>query len=212
VRSTVAFLCVSSLCSPALALPRDTVVAPAPTNAVDATEPPAGSEPDTSDDDARRQHRFTYVIGILEVLIPDLRLETPARISDGVDSVAISFPVHLAGLRTLNWPWSAGGSVFIEPAIPASQKAVRGLAGLRVFGAVSVAALALEGGAIGATDGSGAFVGGGPALGGPGAAVLVLVGRRYFVSGEDRWDFTLDFVVFDMTLLGAFSMDDGLSR
>jgi len=45
---------------------------------------------------------------------------------------------------------------------------VRGLAGLRAFGAVGVGALVIEGGGIGATDGSGAFVGGGPALGGPG--------------------------------------------
>jgi hypothetical protein len=125
----------------------------------------------------------------IEVGFPDLRIQKPAAVND-VDALVFSFPVHIVGAGTSGRYSFVAGSLFLEPAFPTNHAAARGLAGIRVVGLANFGAV-LEGGGIVATDGSGAFVGGGPALG-DWTGTISIVARRYFVVGEDRWDFALD--------------------
>lgn len=127
----------------------------------------------------------------VEIAFPDLRLQTPARIGDGIDALVLSWPVHLVGFTTGRTDSAAGGSLFVEPAFPTNHLAARGLSGVRVWGAHAGFAAVLEGGGVAGTDGSGAFAGAGPAIGDR-TGLIALVVRRYFVLGADRWDFTLD--------------------
>ncbi len=198
MRFLATFLCVSLFCPSALAL------SPRPARLPEAVfQPPseafARSVPNTPSDEP---DRTTYAVGVLEMIFPDFRLQYPANLSD-VDSLVISWPVHVLGMRTLGWPSRVGASLFVEPALPTNHTAFRGLGGLRAFAVHYGVGVVAEGGGILASDGSGAFVGAGPAVGG-GNGVLALVGRRYFVGGEDRWDFTLDFMVPAVTLWEIF--------
>jgi hypothetical protein len=136
-----------------------------------------------------------------ELAFPDLRLQTPTRIGDGADALVLSWPVHVVGFMTRHGQLGAGGSLFVEPAFPTDHRAARALGGVRFWGAhrsTGIAAV-LEGGGLVATDGHGAFAGGGPAIGDL-SAVIALVARRYFVAGADRWDFTLEFSMPAYTL------------
>ena len=132
------------------------------------------------------------MLSFIEMVNPDLRLQTPARVGDGIDALVVSWPVHLTGLAMGNDDW-AGATLFVEPALPTNHLAFRGLSGVRIWGAErhTNLALVLEGGGLLATDGHGAFAGGGPAYGGAGF-LIALVARRYFVVGDDRWDFSID--------------------
>jgi hypothetical protein len=127
-----------------------------------------------------------------ELAFPDLRLQTPVHVGDGVDALVFSWPVHLVGFVTRG-RGAAGASLFVEPALPTNHFAVRGLSGVRAWGAERRTGFGavLEGGGVAATDGFGAFAGGGPAFGEP-SALFALVNRRYFLVGADRWDFTLE--------------------
>jgi hypothetical protein len=152
----------------------------------------------------RAMERITRAFAWAEMAIPDLRLQTPARVGDGVDALVLSWPVHLVGVATREHRTGAGATLFVEPAFPTNHWAARGLGGVRLWGAESRTGLAavLEGGGIVATDGYGAFAGGGPAVGDV-SGILALVARRSFVLGRpDRWDFTLE-LTMPLYTLGA---------
>ena len=176
--------------SPALAVtpPQPPVSAPSvPTE----TAPPPASPPPFN------KEYLSYFTGFFEIVIPDVRLQTPSRVDLGIDSVVLSWPVHVIGVTTQGSS-RAGATLFIEPAFPTNSSAVRGLAGLRTFGVYEKFGAVVEGGGVFATDGSGGFVGAGPAFGANG--MIALVARRYFVLHNERWDFTLDLTVPDVTL------------
>ena len=137
--------------------------------------------------------RVGRAIAWMEIAFPDLRLQMPVHggDTDGFDALVFSWPVHLVGIQTGRKD-SAGASFFVEPAFPTNPFAVRGLGGVRVWGASRIGlAFVLEGGGLAGTDGHGAFAGGGPAIGDR-TGLLALVVRRYFILGDDRWDFALD--------------------
>jgi hypothetical protein len=137
--------------------------------------------------------RLSRIIAWTEIAFPDLRLEVPVHggDTDGIDALVFSWPVHLVGITTGRKD-SAGASLFLEPAFSTNHLPVRGLGGVRVWGASRVGlAFVLEGGGIAGTDGHGAFAGAGPALGDR-TGLIALVVRRYFILGADRWDFALD--------------------
>jgi hypothetical protein len=143
---------------------------------------------------------FTYTVALVEVLFPDMRLQAPAPLGSGINSLVLSWPVHVVGVTTRTFPSRAGASLFVEPAISTNNVALRGLAGVRAFGVYErFLGAAVEGGGVVGLDGSGGFVGGGPAVGWRG--ILALVARRYFIPGDPRWDFTFELSVPDVTLL-----------
>jgi hypothetical protein len=113
------------------------------------------------------------------------------RVGDGIDALVVSWPSHV--VTTVRGPYQSlvGASLFVEPQLPTNAMVLRGLAGFRVFGASGGFGAVLEGGGLIAADGSGLFAGGGPAIGN-GLAIVSVVARRYFVAGEDRYDFTID--------------------
>jgi len=142
-------------------------------------------------DYSRGMGELARLIAWTELAFPDLRLQTPASVGDGIDALVFSWPVHLIGI-TNGRKESTGGTLFVEPAFPTNRFAARGLGGVRVWGASQFGlALVLEGGGVAGTDGHGAFAGGGPALGDR-TGLIALVVRRYFILGADRWDFALD--------------------
>jgi len=149
----------------------------------------------------RAMEDLTRAFAWVELAFPDLRLQTPARVGDGVDALVLSWPVHVVGVSTRAGRSGAGATFFVEPAFPTDHLAARGLGGVRLWGADAGTGLAavLEGGGMAGTDGHGAFAGGGPAIGDL-RAVVALVGRRYFVLGADRWDFTLELTMPYLTL------------
>jgi hypothetical protein len=156
-------------------------------------------------DYAESMGRLSRTVAWTEIAFPDLRLETPAAIGTetsavSIDGLVISFPVHVVGFTTRGKGAVAGASFFLEPAFPTHRAAARGFSGVRAFGLHAFGAV-LEGGGIVATDGSGAFAGGGPAIG-DATGMIALVGRRYFVEGADRWDFTLELTMPGGTLVG----------
>jgi hypothetical protein len=139
---------------------------------------------------AQSMGELARLIAWTEIAFPDLRLQTSARV-DSVDALVFSWPVHLGGIRK-GRKASAGGTLFVEPAFPTNHLAARGLGGVRVWGATQFGlVLVLEGGGVAATDGHGAFAGGGAGIGDP-TGLMVLVVRRYFILGDDRWDFAID--------------------
>lgn len=127
----------------------------------------------------------------VEIAFPDLRLQTPARLGDDVDALVVSWPVYVASLGAgPNTAWRGAG-LFVEPQFPTHAWAVRGLAGVRAFGLFHGFGAALEAGGLLGTDGSGAFAGGGPAIG-DASGMITALARRTFVGGAGRWDFTLE--------------------
>jgi hypothetical protein len=153
---------------------------------------------------AQAMGELARLMAWFEIAFPDLRLQAPAGLGDevaaiGFDALVVSFPVHVVGTRPKRGRGAVGGSLFVEPAFPTNRLAARGLLGARAYGLHSGFGGVLEGGGIAATDGSGAFVGGGPAFGDY-SGMMSLVARRYFVFGDDRWDFTLELTITSGTL------------
>ncbi|HEX6274864.1 MAG TPA: hypothetical protein VFZ53_17600 [Polyangiaceae bacterium] len=204
------FPCVLLVLSVALVSPlafAEKPEAPAAPPAAFFPPPKPMTEADMWQEAGKNMENIVRAVAWAELAFPDLRLQTPARVGDGVDALVLSWPVHVVGLMTRSGQQGAGGSLFLEPAFPTDHRAVRALAGARLWGADRRTGLAvvLEGGGLVATDGHGAFAGGGPAIGDL-SAVVALVARRYFVSGAERWDFTLELSIpaYDLVeLLGG---------
>jgi hypothetical protein len=172
---------------------RATFGAPQPMTLPEPGIPPRPiTEADVWMDYGRAMERIARAFAWMELAFPDLRVQTPANVGH-VDALVLSWPAHVVGLTARQRRSAAGGTVFVEPAFPTDHWAARGLAGVRVWAAERSSGLGVvvEGGGLLATDGSGAFAGGGPAIG-HSSGLLALVGRRYFVLGADRWDFTLE--------------------
>ena len=128
----------------------------------------------------------------IELAVPDLRLQTPGRVADGVEALVVSWPIALLSWTTGSRRSDAGLVVFVEPQFPTNELSIRGLAGVRAFGAIYGLAAIAEAGAMAASDSSGAFAGAGPAIGDR-HGMIAAVGRRYFaVVGPARWDFTIE--------------------
>ena len=173
---------------------RGAVAAPAtPCRGLPCAPAPPKTEAEMWMDVGRAMEDLTRGFAWVELAFPDLRLQTPARVGRGVDALVLSWPVHVVGVSTRTGRAGAGATFFVEPAFPTDHFAARGLGGVRLWGADASTGLAavLEGGGVVGTDGHGAFAGGGPAIGDL-SAVVALVGRRYFMLGADRWDFTLE--------------------
>jgi hypothetical protein len=134
---------------------------------------------------------YSKMFAVLEMLFPDLRLQTPARIGDGVNALVVAWPVHVLSMVRGSHRSALGASLFVEPQLPTNDVAPRGLVGVRVFGVSGGFGAVLEAGGLLGTDGSGLFAGAGPAIGTP-LGMLSAVARRYVVTDADRYDFSID--------------------